>query len=48
MNNVAYFEIHVDDPQKAVVFYEEVFGWKVTKGENLPFQLNTSGAEINK
>jgi predicted enzyme related to lactoylglutathione lyase len=32
-NRVAHFEIHADDPERAVKFYTEVFGWKITKWE---------------
>jgi predicted enzyme related to lactoylglutathione lyase len=26
-----YFEIHADDPQRAIDFYSRIFGWKVEK-----------------
>lgn len=32
-NRVAHFEIHADDPERAVKFYTDVFGWKITKWE---------------
>jgi uncharacterized protein len=31
MPRVAHFEIHASEPEKAVAFYEQVFGWKFTK-----------------
>lgn len=31
MNRVVHFEIQVDDPKRAIKFYEEVFGWKFQK-----------------
>lgn len=31
MPRVVHFEIHADDPQRAVKFYETVFGWKIQK-----------------
>ncbi len=36
MNVVAYFEIQVDDPGRAIVFYASVFNWKFTKDSHLP------------
>jgi uncharacterized protein len=50
MNNVAYFEIQVDDLQRAIKFYSEVFGWKFTKAEsydNIPveyWRIETEGS----
>jgi predicted enzyme related to lactoylglutathione lyase len=38
MNNVAYFEIQADDPQKAAAFYTAVFGWKCTIDPSLPIE----------
>ncbi|HEX7319871.1 MAG TPA: VOC family protein [bacterium] len=31
MPRVIHFEIHADDPQRAVKFYSGVFGWEVQK-----------------
>ena len=31
MPRVIHFEIHADNPQRAILFYAEVFGWKFTK-----------------
>ena len=33
MLRVVHFEIPVDDPQRAITFYKEVFGWEFTKWE---------------
>lgn len=30
-NRVAHFEIHADDVERCVRFYQEIFGWKITK-----------------
>jgi predicted enzyme related to lactoylglutathione lyase len=46
MNQVAYFEIQADNPEKAQVFYTEVFGWKFFKDTALPidyWQIQTDG-----
>lgn len=34
MSNVIHFEIGVDDPDAAVTFYSQVFGWKIEKAED--------------
>ena len=31
MNRVIHFEIGVESPERAVKFYEEVFGWEIAK-----------------
>ena len=33
MPRVVHFELPVDDPDRAVKFYETVFGWKISKWE---------------
>jgi uncharacterized protein len=33
-----YFEIQVDEVERAVEFYEAAFGWKFTKVEGLPIE----------
>ncbi len=33
MPRVVHFEISANEPEKVVTFYENVFGWKVTKWE---------------
>ena len=33
MPRVVHFEISADDPDRAIAFYEKVFGWKVQKWE---------------
>lgn len=37
MPRVEYFEISADDPQRAMTFYKEVFGWSFEKW-NGPFE----------
>ena len=47
MNQVAYFEIQASDPQRAVDFYTEVFGWKFEKDPMIPveyWRITTDGA----
>ena len=31
MPRVIHFEIHADDPERAVKFYQDVFDWKINK-----------------
>lgn len=31
MGRVVHFEIHADDPARAVKFYQDCFGWKIQK-----------------
>ena len=31
MPRVVHFEIHADDPQRAVAFYQDIFGWQINK-----------------
>lgn len=46
MNTVAYFEIQADDPEAAMRFYADVFGWRFVKQEGLPipyWRIETAG-----
>jgi uncharacterized protein len=46
MRGPSYFEIQADDPERAVQFYKEVFGWQFTKVEGMPLEywrVETSG-----
>jgi predicted enzyme related to lactoylglutathione lyase len=41
---VIHFEIHADDPKRAVEFYKKVFGWKISKWEGpAEYWLVTTG-----
>ncbi len=46
MPKVIWFEIPVDDPERAIKFYEDVFGWKIEKWDG-PFDywLITTGPD---
>jgi predicted enzyme related to lactoylglutathione lyase len=33
MSRVIHFEIHADDPERAVKFYTNIFGWEIKKWE---------------
>ena len=44
MPRVVHFDISVDDPERAIKFYTEVFGWKVQKWEGpMDYWLITTG-----
>jgi predicted enzyme related to lactoylglutathione lyase len=46
MSRVIHFEINVDDPDRAVSFYGEVFGWETQKWDGpQDYWLVTTGAE---
>jgi predicted enzyme related to lactoylglutathione lyase len=44
MPRIAHFEIPADEPERAVEFYESVFGWKIEKWEGpADYWLVTTG-----
>ena len=43
MSKVVHFEIPADDPKRAINFYEDVFGWKITKWGFSDYWLVTAG-----
>jgi len=49
MPKVIHFEIGVDNPQRAIKFYTDVFGWKVnqwqTPQESMDYWLVSAGEE---
>lgn len=46
MPRVTHFEIPADDPIRAVAFYEQVFGWEITKWEGpMEYWLISTGPE---
>ena len=46
MPRVVHFDIPADDPERAIKFYEEVFGWKIEKWEGpMEYWLITTGPE---
>lgn len=45
MPRVVHFEINVDEPERAVKFYSDVFGWKIQKWEgSIEYWLITTGS----
>jgi predicted enzyme related to lactoylglutathione lyase len=46
MPRVVHFEIHADDPERAVKFYQDVFGWEIVKWEGpQDYWLITTGPD---
>ena len=46
MGRVVHFEIHADDPERAVGFYKSVFGWEVKKLDGpVDYWLVTTGPD---
>lgn len=45
MPRVAHFEIHVDDPDRAIQFYQTVFDWSFTKWGGGEYWLATTGPD---
>lgn len=48
MNRVDYFEMPVEDMERAIAFYENVFGWKITREDRASgpyFSVKTGDAD---
>jgi hypothetical protein len=45
MSRVIHFEIGADDPERAVKFYEKVFGWKINRWGPVEYWLATTGPD---
>ena len=43
MSRPVHFEIHADDPQRAIAFYTGVFGWTINQWEDNPYWLVSTG-----
>ena len=44
MSRVVHFEIHAENPERAIAFYRELFGWQFTKWEGgWPYWLIQTG-----
>ena len=49
MAKVIHFEIPVDNPERAVRFYQAVFGWKIEKWQGpTDYWLATTGADTER
>lgn len=45
MPRITHFEIHADDPERAVAFYRDVFEWDITKWPGGEYWLVTTGSD---
>ena len=43
MARVGHFEIHSDNPERAIAFYSGVFGWEFTQWAGQPYWLIKTG-----
>ncbi len=43
MARVGHFEIHADNPERAIAFYSGVFGWEFTQWADQPYWLIKTG-----
>ena len=43
MGRVTHFEIHADDPQRAIVFYRELLGWTFEPWGDIEYWLAETG-----
>jgi len=48
MGRVVHFEIHAEDPARARIFYEKVFGWEITQWQGEEYWLITTGKDEEK
>ncbi len=44
-NRVIHFEIHAENPQRAIAFYEALFDWKFQQWGDQPYWLVTTGSD---
>lgn len=42
-NRVVHFEVYADDVERAIAFYQTVFGWKIEKVQWMDYWLITTG-----
>jgi len=45
MPKVIHFEITVEDPERAISFYKNVFGWDINKGGPIDYWLIKAGED---
>jgi predicted enzyme related to lactoylglutathione lyase len=46
MGRVGHFEIHAEDPERAIAFYRDLFGWEISKWDGpVDYWLVTTGPD---
>ena len=49
MARIVHFEIHADNPERAIKFYQQVLGWKFSKWEGpMPYWLIKTGPDSER
>ncbi|MFQ5972834.1 MAG: VOC family protein, partial [Alphaproteobacteria bacterium] len=49
MARVVHFEIHAQEPERAIAFYEAVFGWRFNKWQGpMPYWLIETGSDAER
>jgi uncharacterized protein len=49
MSRVVHFEIHAENPERAIAFYQGVFGWQFKKWDGpMDYWLITTGADTER
>jgi uncharacterized protein len=49
MGRVVHFEIHAGNPERAIEFYSQVFGWQFTKWDGpMPYWLILTGPDTER
>jgi predicted enzyme related to lactoylglutathione lyase len=46
MGRVIHFEVHADNPERAIAFYREVFGWAINRTGDMDYWLIETGHEV--
>ena len=44
-NRIVHFEIPAENPKRLANFYEELFGWKISKAEGVDYWIAQTGEE---
>jgi predicted enzyme related to lactoylglutathione lyase len=44
VNRVVHFEIHAEQPERAIEFYRQLFGWAFSRWGEMPYWLIKTGA----
>jgi predicted enzyme related to lactoylglutathione lyase len=42
-NRVVHFDVYADEVDRAIAFYQQVFGWAIAKAEGMDYWLITTG-----
>lgn len=48
LNRVVHFEIHADEPARAIKFYTEVFGWEISQWAGMDYWMVMTAPKDSK